>query len=116
MLARDLARFEDCLRRVNVLPLGSAALAGTTLPIDRHCVAKLLKFPAVSENSIDAVSDRDFAAEFIATSSILMMHLSRLAEEIIMWNSEEFKFVELPDALRPAPLSCRRRRIRTFWN
>jgi len=98
MLARDLARFEDCLRRVNVLPLGSAALAGTTLPIDRHHVAKLLKFPAVSENSIDAVSDRDFAAEFIATSSILMMHLSRLAEEIIMWNSEEFKFVELPDA------------------
>ncbi len=98
MLGRDLARFKDCLGRVNVLPLGSAALAGTTLPIDRHYVAKLLKFPAVSENSIDTVSDRDFAAEFMASSSILMMHLSRLSEEIIMWNSEEFKFIELPDA------------------
>ncbi|MEW6602560.1 MAG: argininosuccinate lyase [Nitrospirota bacterium] len=98
MLGRDLERLGDCLKRVNVLPLGSAALAGTTLPIDRHYVAKLLKFPAVSENSIDAVSDRDFAAEFIAASGILMMHLSRLSEEIITWNSEEFKFIELPDA------------------
>lgn len=98
MLGRDMARFEDCLGRVNVLPLGSAALAGTTLPIDRHYVAKLLKFPVVSENSIDAVSDRDFAAEFIASSSILMIHLSRLSEEFILWNSEEFKFIELPDA------------------
>jgi argininosuccinate lyase len=98
MLGRDLARFEDCLGRVNVLPLGSAALAGTTLPIDRDHVAKLLKFPAVSENSIDAVSDRDFVAEFIASSSILMIHLSRLSEEFILWNSEEFKFIELPDA------------------
>lgn len=98
MLGRDLERFNDCLGRVNVLPLGSAALAGTTLPIDRQYVAKLLKFPAVSENSIDAVSDRDFTAEFIAAAGILMMHLSRLSEEIIMWNSEEFKFIELPDA------------------
>ncbi|MBI5663615.1 MAG: argininosuccinate lyase [Nitrospirae bacterium] len=98
MLGRDVARFEDCLGRVNVLPLGSAALAGTTLPIDRHYVAKLLKFPAVSENSIDAVSDRDFVAEFIASSSILMIHLSRLSEEFILWNSEEFKFIDLPDA------------------
>jgi argininosuccinate lyase len=98
MLARDLARFEDCLGRVNVLPLGSAALAGTTLPIDRRYVAKLLKFPAVSENSIDAVSDRDFAVEFISSASILMIHLSRLSEEFILWNSEEFKFIELPDA------------------
>jgi len=98
MLGRDLERFKDCHKRVNVLPLGSAALAGTTLPIDRHYVAKLMKFPAVSENSIDAVSDRDFAAEFIAASGILMMHLSRLSEEFILWNSEEFKFIELPDA------------------
>ncbi len=98
MLDRDMARFEDCLRRVNVLPLGSAALAGTTMPIDRTYVAKLLKFPAVTENSIDAVSDRDFIAEFISASSILMIHLSRLSEELIMWNSEEFKFIELPDA------------------
>ncbi|RJR18159.1 MAG: argininosuccinate lyase [Nitrospiraceae bacterium] len=98
MLGRDLERFGDCLMRVNVLPLGSAALAGTTLPIDRHYVAKLLKFPAVSENSIDTVSDRDFVAEFIAAASILMVHLSRLSEEFILWNSEEFKFIELPDA------------------
>jgi argininosuccinate lyase len=98
MLDRDLARLEDCLKRVNVLPLGSAALAGTTLPIDREYVAKLLKFPAVTENSIDAVSDRDFAVEFIAAASILMVHLSRLSEELIMWNSEEFRFIELPDA------------------
>ena len=98
MLDRDLARLEDCLKRVNVLPLGSAALAGTTLPIDRQYVAKLLKFPAVTENSIDSVSDRDFAAEFIASASILMIHLSRLSEEFIIWNSEEFRFIELPDA------------------
>jgi argininosuccinate lyase len=88
----------DCLKRVNVMPLGSAALAGTTLPIDRKYVAKLLKFPAVTENSIDTVSDRDFVIEFISASSILMTHLSRFSEEIILWNSGEFGFVELPDA------------------
>jgi argininosuccinate lyase len=98
MLERDSARFGDCLKRVNVMPLGSAALAGTTLPIDRKYVAKLLKFPAVSENSIDAVSDRDFVIEFISASSMLMTHLSRFSEEIILWNSEEFGFIELPDA------------------
>ena len=98
MLERDRERFEDCLKRVNVLPLGAAALAGTTLPIDRKYVAGLLKFPAVSENSIDTVSDRDFVIEFISASSILMVHLSRLSEEIIIWNSDEFGFVELPDA------------------
>ena len=98
MLERDSGRFADCLNRVNVLPLGAAALAGTTLPIDRKYVAKLLKFPAVSQNSIDTVSDRDFAVEFISAASMLMMHLSRFSEEIIMWNSEEFGFVELPDA------------------
>ena len=98
MLERDGERLEDCLKRVNVLPLGSAALAGTALPIDRHYVARLLKFPAVSENSIDAVSDRDFVIEFLSASSILMVHLSRLAEELVLWSSEEFGFVELPDA------------------
>ena len=98
MLERDSARFEDCLKRVNVLPLGAAALAGTTLPIDRKYVAKLLKFPAVSENSIDTVADRDFAMEFISAASILMSHLSRFSEEVILWNSEEFGFIDLPDA------------------
>ncbi len=98
MFERDMDRFEDCLKRVNVMPLGAAALAGTTLPIDRKYVAKLLKFPAVSENSIDTVSDRDFVIEFNSASSTLMMHLSRLSEEFVMWNSSEFGFVELPDA------------------
>ncbi|MEK7309178.1 MAG: argininosuccinate lyase [Nitrospirota bacterium] len=98
MLERDGERLEDCLKRVNVLPLGSAALAGTALPIDRHYVARLLKFPAVSENSIDAVSDRDFVIEFLSASSILMVHLSRLAEELVLWSSEEFGFIELPEA------------------
>jgi argininosuccinate lyase len=98
MFERDRARFEDCLKRVNVLPLGSAALAGTTLPVDRKFVAKLLKFPEISKNSIDTVSDRDFVVEFISVSSTLMMHLSRLSEEMILWNSEEFGFIELPDA------------------
>jgi argininosuccinate lyase len=98
MLERDRERLEDCLKRVNVLPLGSAALAGTTLPVDRKYVAKLLKFPKVSENSMDAVSDRDFVIEFISVSSMIMVHLSRLAEEIVLWSSDEFGFVELPDA------------------
>ncbi len=98
MLARDIERLEECRSRVNVLPLGSAALAGTTLPIDRKYVARLLKFPKISENSMDAVSDRDFVIEFISVSSMIMVHLSRLAEEIVLWNSDEFGFVELPDA------------------
>jgi len=98
MFDRDRERFSECLERVNVLPLGSAALAGTSLPIDRKYVAKLLKFPRISDNSIDAVSDRDFAIEFISASAILMTHLSRLSEEMILWNSDEFGFIELPDA------------------
>ncbi len=97
MFKRDSKRFEDCVKRVNVLPLGSAALAGTTLPINRKYVARLLNFPAVSENSIDAVSDRDFISEFLSVSSLLMVHLSRLSEDLIIWNSEEFGFIELPD-------------------
>ncbi len=98
MFERDRERLEDCLKRVNVLPLGSAALAGTSLPIDREYVAKLLGFPATSKNSIDAVSDRDFVMEFLSVSAILMVHLSRLAEEFIIWNTAEFGFIELPDA------------------
>ena len=98
MLERDRERFEDCQKRVNVLPLGSAALAGTTLPIDRKYTARLLKFPKISENSMDAVSDRDFVIEFISASGILMVHLSRLSEEIIIWNNDQFGFIELPDA------------------
>ncbi len=98
MLQRDVERAHDCLKRVNRLPLGACALAGTTLPIDRDYVAKLLAFDSVAQNSIDAVSDRDFAIELLANAAILIMHLSRLAEELILWSTEEFKFIELPDA------------------
>ena len=98
MLARDAGRFDDCLKRLDVLPLGSGALAGTTFPIDRAYVARRLGFQTISANSMDAVSDRDFAAEFLAACAILGMHLSRLAEDLILWSSQEFGFVELPDA------------------
>ncbi len=98
MFERDMERFEDCIKRVNILPLGAGALAGTTLPIDRKYMARLLKFPAISKNSIDTVSDRDFVLEFLSASSMLMVHLSRLSEELVLWNSEEFGFIELPDA------------------
>jgi argininosuccinate lyase len=98
MLQRDRERLMDCLKRINVLPLGSGAMAGTSLPVDRKYVAELLGFDAVSANSIDAVSDRDFAVEFVSCASILMMHLSRLSEEMVLWSSGEFSFIELPDA------------------
>ncbi|MDH5767597.1 MAG: argininosuccinate lyase [Nitrospirota bacterium] len=98
MLLRDMERFQDGLKRINKLPLGSCALAGTTFPIDRIYVAKLLGFDGISENSIDAVSDRDFAIEFLSNAAILIMHLSRLSEELILWSTEEFRFIELPDA------------------
>lgn len=97
MFERDRERMEACWGRVNVLPLGSGALAGTTFPINRAYVARLLGFPRISKNSIDAVSDRDFVLEFLAASAILFVHLSRLAEEMILWSSEEFAFIELPD-------------------
>lgn len=97
MLNRDRERMRNCLERVNVLPLGSGALAGTTLPIDRRYVARLLNFPRISKNSIDTVSDRDFVLEFISASAILFVHFSRLAEEMILWSSQEFGFIELPD-------------------
>jgi argininosuccinate lyase len=98
MLARDRERLADGRRRVNVMPLGAAALAGTTYPIDRHLTAALLGFDRPAENSLDAVSDRDFAIEFAAAASILMMHLSRFSEELILWSSAQFGFVDLADA------------------
>lgn len=98
MLDRDKQRFADSLKRINVSPLGAGALAGTTFPIDRHYTAELLGFGGIYENSLDAVSDRDFILEFLSGSSILMMHLSRLCEEIILWSSQEFQFIELSDA------------------
>jgi argininosuccinate lyase len=98
MLERDHQRFSECLRRVNVLPLGAGALATTTYPIDRGYVAQLLDFPALAENSLDAVSDRDFVIECCADASLVMMHLSRLSQEITLWCSAEFGFVELSDA------------------
>jgi argininosuccinate lyase len=98
MFSRDAARFRDCLKRINVMPLGSAAIAGTTYPIDREYTAKLLDFPQVSANSIDAVSDRDFIIEFLSAASICMVHFSRMSEEFILWSSSEFGFIELPDS------------------
>ncbi|MEW8029622.1 MAG: argininosuccinate lyase [Candidatus Thiodiazotropha sp.] len=98
MLERDRERLADCNKRVNVMPLGAAALAGTTYPIDRHLTAELLGFSRPAENSLDAVSDRDFAIEFSAAASILMMHLSRFSEELIIWSSAQFGFIELADS------------------
>jgi argininosuccinate lyase len=98
MLQRDRERLSDCSKRVNVMPLGAAALAGTTYPIDRQLTARLLAFDRPAENSLDAVSDRDFAIEFSAAASILMMHLSRFSEELILWSSAQFSFVELSDS------------------
>ena len=97
MLKRDRERYIDCLERVNVMPLGAGAGAGTTFPIDREYVAKLLGFPKVTQNSIDTVSDRDFIVEFIAVSANLMMHLSRVSEEFVLWSTKEFDFVDLGD-------------------
>lgn len=99
MLDRDRERLHDCRQRLNRLPLGAGALAGTSFPIDRRRVAELLGFDSVLPNSLDAVSDRDFAVEFLAAAAILGMHLSRLAEEIILWSSPEFGFVELDDSV-----------------
>jgi argininosuccinate lyase len=98
MLERDRERLADCRKRANVLPLGAGALAGTTFPIDRRFVARQLGFRALAENSLDAVSDRDFIAELLAAGAILGTHLSRLAEEIVLWSSQQFGFIELPDA------------------
>ncbi len=98
MLLRDRDRLQDCRKRVNCLPLGAAALAGTSYPIDRRYTAQLLGFETVAENSLDAVSDRDFAIEFTSCATLLMMHLSRFSEEIVLWSSAQFNFIELSDA------------------
>ena len=98
MLLRDLGRLEDCYKRTNIMPLGSGALASTTYPINRQRVCDLLGFDEITQNSLDGVSDRDFCIELASAISILMMHLSRFSEEIIMWCSWEFKFIELDDA------------------
>ncbi len=98
MLKRDEERLSECRKRINVMPLGSGALAGTTYPLDRENVAKALGFDAVTNNSLDGVSDRDFAIEFCSNLSMLMMHLSRFCEELILWSSHEFSFVEMDDA------------------
>ncbi|MGF1615076.1 MAG: argininosuccinate lyase [Gammaproteobacteria bacterium] len=98
MLSRDQQRFVDCRRRINYLPLGAAALAGTGYPIDRRLTAQLLGFEGICENSLDAVSDRDFAIEFAAAAALLMTHLARMSEELIIWSSAPFGFVEIADA------------------
>ncbi|MDG6778855.1 argininosuccinate lyase [Thiomicrorhabdus sp. zzn3] len=97
MLKRDVERLQDCRKRVNTMPLGSAALAGTTYPIDRTYTAELLGFDRISENSLDGVSDRDFAIEFTGFAATLLMHLSRFSEELVLWSSAQFQFIDLPD-------------------
>ncbi len=97
MISRDIERLHDCNKRVNVMPLGAAALAGTTYPIDRQYSCELLGFASVARNSLDAVSDRDFAIEFCASAAIIMTHLSRISEELVLWSSAQFDFIELPD-------------------
>jgi len=98
MLRRDTERMADCRKRVNIMPLGSAALAGTSYPINRDMTAELLGFDAITENSLDAVSDRDFAIEFLSASALIMTHLSRMSEELVLWASPQFNFIELPDS------------------
>ncbi|MYL64013.1 argininosuccinate lyase [Bacillus hwajinpoensis] len=98
MFERDKERFQDSLKRTSMLPLGAGALAGTTFPIDRHRTAELLGFDSVYPNSMDAVSDRDFIVEFLSNASMLMMHMSRLSEEMVIWSSQEFQFIELDDS------------------
>src|SRR5258708_2997444 len=104
MLERDDGRLADCFRRLNVCPLGSGAIAGSTLPLDREMAAQLLGFvdakgkPLVTQNSMDAVSDRDFAVEFCAAAALIAVHLSRLAEDVILWATSEFNFIKIADA------------------
>ena len=97
MLVRDYERLQDCRKRINIMPLGSAALAGTTYPIDRAYTAELLGFDRPCNNSLDGVSDRDFAIEFLSDASLIMMHLSRFSEELVLWTSAQFNFINLPD-------------------
>ena len=113
MLMRDYDRICDCEKRMRVMPLGSGALASTTYPINRERVAELLGFPKVTENSIDGVSDRDFVIELASALSILMMHMSRFSEEIILWCSSEFGFIELDDAFSTGSSIMPQKRTRT---
>lgn len=99
MFCRDMERFYDCYKRTNIMPLGSGALAGTTYDLDRNMVAEELGFASISGNSMDAVADRDFAIEFISSCSIIMMHLSRFCEELVLWNSHEFGYIEMDDSM-----------------
>ncbi len=98
MLSRDKERLQDCLKRINIMPLGAAALAGTSYPIDRYMTSQLLGFDRPSNNSLDSVSDRDFAIEFCASASLIMLHLSRFSEELILWTSAQFDFIDMPEA------------------
>lgn len=98
MLSRDRERLHDCRKRINIMPLGAAALAGTSYPIDRQLSCELLGFDRPSANSLDSVSDRDFAIEFAAVGSLIMMHLSRFSEELVLWSSAQFDFIDIPDA------------------
>ncbi|WP_347986326.1 argininosuccinate lyase [Methylomonas sp. AM2-LC] len=98
MLSRDHERLQDCYKRVNIMPLGAAALAGTSYPLDRFMTAELLGFSRPSNNSLDSVSDRDFAIEFAAVGSLIMLHLSRFSEELVLWASAQFNFIDIPDA------------------
>ena len=110
MLGRDLSRMKDGRERMNECALGAAALAGTSFPIDRERTAKALGFDAPCANSLDAVSDRDFALDFLNAASICAMHLSRLSEEIVIWSSAQFRFVNSGSDFRRAPPLCRKRK------
>ena len=116
MFNRDVERLEDSLKRLDVMPLGSAALAGTTFPIDREYTCQVLGFSRVSENSMDSVSDRDFVMEFISHASICMIHLSRLSEELILWSTSEFAFITISDAFTTGSSIMPRKKIRMCAN
>ena len=116
MFRRDRGRLADIYERMNYCPLGSGALAGTTYPLDRAYSAELMGFAGPTMNSMDSVADRDIVIELLSALSTIMMHLSRFSEEIIIWNSNEYQFVEIDDATAPEAVSCRRKRIRISPN
>jgi argininosuccinate lyase len=116
MLSRDAGRLQDAYRRLDVLPLGSGAIAGTGFPVDRARQAALLGFAQVSENSVDATGDRDFALEAVAAATGLLVHLSRWAEELVLWTTKEFEFASLPDTIMTGSSRCPRRRTPICWS
>lgn len=116
MLKRDTERLVDCRKRLNKLPLGSAALAGTSYPINRRMVAKKLGFDGVCKNSLDAVSDRDFAIEFCACAALIMTHLSRLSEEFVLWMNPSFGFISLADRFCTGSSIMPQKKIQTYQN